>query len=504
MRRGIVLDGRYELMHVLGGGGYGEVWSARDQRMQREVAVKFLKQGVARRNEDLIRFRREIRAAAELPGRYTTVAHDWGEAEIGGIHLPYMVMERLPGPTLVDAVRSGGVPKWNVAVSWARQVAAALEAAHRRGIVHRDIKPHNVMFTEDGELKVLDFGIAKFFGDTVRESGLTLTGTPMGTPVYMSPEQAKGERTVDHRSDLYATGALLYFLLTGRAPFSTENGYTIEYQVIHHEPRPVEELAPRIPPGLAELVGRLLAKHPEDRPASATEVLALLDGFLAPATGAGVLEAVEREVRELREKVLREVGELRRFAESSAQRVRDEAEAAVAELLAQAEEDARAKRQEAVELFEETRDKAAQAAADFETNLAKRREQSERDLASRQVKAEKRLAEIEHRAEALRLEAEKLRTDAERRARTVMADARAEADEVLRGSRAMAADALVGLADLRTMIDAVLADSRYQPVGTLAEQRAGILRDLEALRRTLPVRQPPAPAPQAMAKDLGA
>ncbi|MFF0476271.1 hypothetical protein [Streptomyces sp. NPDC004284] len=230
MRRGVVLDDRYELMHMLGGGGYGEVWSARDQRMQREAAVKFLQQGVARRTEDLIRFRREVRAAAELPGRYTPV--------------------------------------------------------------------------------VLDFGIAEFFGDTLRESGLTLTGTPRGTPVYMSPEQAKGERTGDHRGDLYSTGAPLSFLLTGRPPFSTENGCTIEHQVIHHAPRPVDELAPGIPPGLAE---------------------------------------------------------------SSAQQVRDETEAFVAEALAQAEKDAWARRQEADELFEETRAQAAQAAMDFETNLAKRR-----------------------------------------------------------------------------------------------------------------------------------
>ncbi|MEU7024971.1 protein kinase [Streptomyces sp. NPDC046203] len=491
MRQGVLLDGRYELTGSLGHGGMGEVWAARDQRMQRDVAVKFAVR--AARDETLVlRFRREVRAAAELPGRYTPVAHDWGAAEIDGVNVLYLVMERLPGPTLSEAVGTA-LPDQETAVSWARQVAAALDAAHRRGIVHRDVKPNNVMFTEQGELKVLDFGIAKFFGDTLRDGGLTLTGLPMGTPAYMSPEQAKGERTVDHRSDLYALGALLYFLLTGRAPVTGENAWAITYRVIQGDVRPVAELAPGTPRELAALVMRLLAREPEDRPASAAEVLTCLDGFAAPAVGlvqAGrqALSAVEREAAELRAAAAAAAEQYRLLAESAAQQVRNDVEAYVTERRAQAEDEAAAiradarrhaqeMRDQATALYEETRTKAAQAAVDFETNLARRRDQSERDLATRHAAAEARLTEIERKAEQLSLETDKVRQSAERRAYAIVERAVEQRDErqaAMEGERAR-------MREIRAEIAATLSDSRFQPVGNLAQQRARIVRQLEAL-----------------------
>ncbi|MGW1910994.1 serine/threonine-protein kinase [Streptomyces sp. NPDC002076] len=174
--RGEILDGRYELVERLGRGGMGQVWAARDTRMHREVAVKLVT-ALPRigEHETFLRFRREIRSAAQLPGRYTVIAHDCGEAVLDDERVLYMVMERLTGRTLYDEVVQER-PSWRRAVAWARQVAAALDAAHRQGIVHRDIKPENVMFDAEGDLKVVDFGIAKFLGDTVLVSGLTGTG----------------------------------------------------------------------------------------------------------------------------------------------------------------------------------------------------------------------------------------------------------------------------------------------------------------------------------------
>ncbi|MFD0428880.1 serine/threonine-protein kinase [Streptomyces zhihengii] len=215
-----MLDGRYELTERLGRGGMGQVWSARDERMQREVAVKLVTAVPDAGDEETFhRFQREIRSAANLPGRHTVTAHDCGEAVIDDEPYLYMVMERLTGRTLAQEIRRAR-PPWRTAVRWGYQVASALHAAHTLRIVHRDIKPENVMFAADGDVKVLDFGIAKFLGDTARAGGFTRTGVPMGTLLYMSPEQARGDTAVDHRTDLYSLGCLLYFMLTGRPRWS--------------------------------------------------------------------------------------------------------------------------------------------------------------------------------------------------------------------------------------------------------------------------------------------
>ncbi|WUW21122.1 serine/threonine protein kinase [Streptomyces sp. NBC_01463] len=413
MLRGSVLDGRYELGERLGRGGMGQVWSARDSRMDRDVAVKLVTSiPQVGEQETFLRFRREIRSAAGLPGRHTVSAYDCGEALIDGERVLYLVMERLSGRTLRQTVADER-PHWTVATRWGRQVAVALAAAHRQRIVHRDIKPENVMFAADGDLKVLDFGIAKFLGDTVRVNDLTGTGVALGSLLYMSPEQSRGEAGIDHRTDIYSLGCLLYFMLTGRPPIVADNVLALIHLQTHEQPAPPHTLVDGIPAEVSGLVMRLLAHRPDDRPGSAREVLAELDA--------------------LRDRVPRDVS-----TEAVRPRAGEEAGAEAADLLEQARRHAHAKREEADALFEETRAKAAQAAAAFETNLAKRREQSERDLAARQQMALTRLDEIEKRAEQLRAEAESLRADAERRARRTVEDARREADAILAraGSRA--------------------------------------------------------------------
>ncbi|WP_024758967.1 serine/threonine-protein kinase [Streptomyces exfoliatus] len=468
--RGTVLDGRYELETRLGRGGMGQVWSALDRRMQRDVAVKLVTALPDMGEEEtFLRFRREIRSAAGLPGRHTVTAHDCGSTEIDGERALYLVMERLTGRTLTRAVQAER-PHWRVVVEWARQLATALDAAHSRRIVHRDIKPDNVMFAEDGDLRILDFGIAKFLGDTLRTGGLTGTGVAIGTLLYMSPEQALGERAVDHRTDLYSLGCVLYFALTGRAPFAADNMLGLINQKLHGTEVPPHHHAPGIPAELSALVMELLARSPADRPESAAAVLARVGVLAAPAP-------VDLGTQVVNEERMR--------------------------ILAEAHRDAQAKRAAADALFEETRAMAEKAASDFEANLKKRREQAETDLAARQAKAETRLGEIEHRAEQLRVEAEGLRTDAERRARTVVDDAHAEADALLEEARAGVASRVAGLADLRRAIGAILADSKYQPLGTLVEQRVRTIRELEAIHGILPaVPEPDSRAP--FGEQLGA
>ncbi|TQE22395.1 serine/threonine protein kinase [Streptomyces ipomoeae] len=484
--RGAMLDGRYELVERLGRGAMGQVWGARDKRMQRDVAVKLVT-ALPRlgEHETFLRFQREIRSAAGLPGRHTVIAHDCGEADVDGERALYMVMERLTGRTLSDAVVEQR-PHWTQAVDWGRQVAQALDAAHGQGIVHRDIKPDNIMFAGDGDLKVLDFGIAKFLGDTVLVSGLTGTGVVMGTLLYMSPEQARGERSVDHRTDLYSFGCVLYFMLTGRPPLVADNQFAQMHLIAVGQVEPPHLLNPEIPAGLSALVMHLLAREPDARPAAAREVVDRLAGLegrpvsLPSAAHPVDADALVEEARRAAERHLR-------LAESAAEQVRDDAEAYASQLRAEAQKDAQSKREEADALFEETRAKAAQAAADFETNLAKRREQSERDVAARQTKSEKRLAEIEHRAEQLRLEAEKLRVDAERRARQTVETAQRHAVDIVAAADARA-ERILGLDTLSTLretVAAILADSKFTPVGGLVEQRAAILGQLSELKDAL-------------------
>ncbi|MEV6111771.1 protein kinase [Streptomyces sp. NPDC052109] len=433
--RGEILDGRYELVERLGRGGMGQVWAARDARMHRDVAVKLVtalpRMG---EHETFLRFRREIRSAARLPGRYTVIAHDCGEAVLDGERVLYMVMERLTGRTLYDAVLQER-PSWQRAVAWARQVAAALDAAHRQGIVHRDIKPENVMFDADGNLKVLDFGIAKFLGDTVLVNGLTGTGVAIGSLLYMSPEQARGERAVDHRTDLYSFGCLLHFMLTGRPPLVADNAYAQMRLLFEGRIEPARGLNPAIPPELDTLVLGLLARTPEERPATARDVLDALSAVDAGTAAAPGRADAEAEAAALREAALEDARELREEARRAAEQYRERAEAA-----------------------------AQQVRADAEAYGAECRTRAEREGARIVGKA---------KADAAGL----------------LAEAREEAH------RALSNDALGGL---RRTVAAILAESKFTPVGGLVEQRATILRELTELQTALARVDRPSQEPRSL------
>jgi serine/threonine-protein kinase len=276
------LAGRYELREVIGRGGMGVVYRAHDTVLEREVAVKVLPAVLAEQQpEHGSRFEREARVAASLNHPRIVSIYDTG-VEQG---TRFIVMELVRGESLATIMRRQAPLAPARAAEIARGVADALAAAHGAGLVHRDIKPANVMIGPDGEVKVLDFGIAKALDATA----LTRELAVLGSAAYMSPEQARGE-PVDGRSDIYSLGCLLYAMLTGRAPFSGEVDAAILTQQLSARPRPPRELEPAVPPSLEALVMEMLAKDPERRPQRAAHVRALL-GDRADATVAAPVPA---------------------------------------------------------------------------------------------------------------------------------------------------------------------------------------------------------------------
>jgi beta-lactam-binding protein with PASTA domain/predicted Ser/Thr protein kinase len=285
------LGNRYELGAVLGRGGMAEVYMARDIRLGRAVAVKTLRADMARDATFQARFRREAQSAASLNHPAIVAVYDTGEDYIGGVSLPFIVMEYVDGSTLRDLLHSGRklLPERSLEITGG--VLQALDYSHRNGIVHRDIKPANVMLTRGGAVKVMDFGIARAMGD----AGMTMTQTAavIGTAQYLSPEQAKGEQ-VDARSDLYSTGCLLYELLTGRPPFIGDSPVAVAYQHVREAAQPPSYYDPEVPPVVDAIVMKSLAKHPDERYQSADEMRADLERALdgrpvaaAPTVGAG-------------------------------------------------------------------------------------------------------------------------------------------------------------------------------------------------------------------------
>jgi serine/threonine protein kinase len=273
----MVLDGRYRLVARIGAGGMGEVWRGVDERMGREVAVKLLL-GVRLSDEADKRFEREAMLVGRLRSPAIVTVHDYGSATVGGARMPYLVMELLSGFTLGEA--AGADPAR--ALAWAAGVCDALGVAHRAGVVHRDVKPGNVMVDENGQVKVLDFGIARFVAEEQAASGLTATGMVIGTAQYMSPEQAEAG-ALDGRSDLYSLGCVLYFLLTGRPPFLGDNFLRLAHQHVGAEPEPPSVHRPGLPAALDRLVLDLLAKNPTARPQDAAAVRARIDAIRAGA-----------------------------------------------------------------------------------------------------------------------------------------------------------------------------------------------------------------------------
>ncbi|MFF7263102.1 Stk1 family PASTA domain-containing Ser/Thr kinase [Streptomyces sp. NPDC008159] len=281
------LGGRYELGQVLGRGGMAEVYLAMDTRLGRTVAVKTLRADLARDPTFQARFRREAQSAASLNHPAIVAVYDTGEDYIDGVSIPYIVMEYVEGSTLRELLHSGRKLLPERAMEMTIGILQGLEYAHRNGIVHRDIKPANVMLTRNGQVKVMDFGIARAMGD----SGMTMTQTSavIGTAQYLSPEQAKGEQ-VDARSDLYSTGCLLYELLTVRPPFVGDSPVAVAYQHVREEPQPPSVFDPEITPEMDAIVLRALVKDPDYRYQSADEmradIEACLDGQPVAATAA--------------------------------------------------------------------------------------------------------------------------------------------------------------------------------------------------------------------------
>jgi hypothetical protein len=262
--RGTLIDDRYAILETLGGGGMAEVFRARDEVLGREVALKILRGQYAGDEEFVERFRREAKSAAALNHPNIVQVYDQGRANDGTY---YMAMEYVPGGTLKERIVREGRLNPREAARIASRVAEALDVAHYRGIVHRDIKPQNILIGDSGEAKVADFGIARAAtAKTVTETSLIL-----GTAAYMSPEQVRGER-VGPASDLYSLGVVLYEMLTGELPYTGEHPLATAMKHLDEPPRHPKEANPAVPEELDALTTKLLAKDPEKRYASAAEL----------------------------------------------------------------------------------------------------------------------------------------------------------------------------------------------------------------------------------------
>src|SRR5918996_3905727 len=284
------VGGRYELGELLGRGGMAEVRKGTDLRLGRSVAVKRLRTDLASDATFQARFRREAQSSASLNHPAIVSTYDTGEemaTDGSGVAQPYIVMECVEGRTLRDILREGRKILPERALEITSGVLAALDYSHRAGIVHRDIKPANVMLTPAGQVKVMDFGIARAVADS--SATMTATAAVVGTAQYLSPEQARGE-TVDSRSDVYSAGCLLYELLTVRPPFVGDSPVAVAYQHVREEPQPPSNFDPEITPEMDAIVLKALTKDPDYRYQSADEmradIEACLDGQPVAATAA--------------------------------------------------------------------------------------------------------------------------------------------------------------------------------------------------------------------------
>ncbi|VEI13363.1 Stk1 family PASTA domain-containing Ser/Thr kinase [Trueperella bialowiezensis] len=269
-----VLGDRYEVGDLIGRGGMAQVHLGYDTRLSRTVAVKVLRTDHATDPTFIARFRREAQSAAALNHPSIVAVYDTGEETVESasgrtMSLPYIVMEYVKGRTVSQLLSKGDALPINEAVQIVVGVLSALEYSHREGIVHRDIKPGNIMLTPDGKVKVMDFGIARAIADSA--ATMTQTNSVVGTAQYLSPEQARGE-VVDARSDLYSTGCLLYELLTGQPPFRGDSAVAVAYQHVSQEPANPKSIAADVPDAIDRVVMKSLAKRREDRYQSAADM----------------------------------------------------------------------------------------------------------------------------------------------------------------------------------------------------------------------------------------
>jgi serine/threonine protein kinase len=275
------LLGEYELGERLGGGGMGVVYRARHRRLGKSVAIKLLPIGAQQSADRVARFLREMQAVGGLKHPHVVEAYDAGE-QAGAV---YLAMELVEGLDLSELVKQRGPLPVDEACELARQAARGLQYLHERGLVHRDFKPSNLMRTPEGVVKLLDLGLARWRPEAGGAADLTGAGQAMGTPDYLAPEQAQDAAAADGRADLYGLGGTLFYLLTGRAPFAHHRGLYPKLEAHRSEPPPdVRTLRPEVPEVLANLVSRLLAKKPDDRPQTAAEVAVALVAFAQPST----------------------------------------------------------------------------------------------------------------------------------------------------------------------------------------------------------------------------
>jgi len=278
-----VLGDRYEIHRHLARGGMAQVYLARDRALDRPVAVKELVPEFATDPSFVERFRREAQSAARLTHPNVVAVYDWGTQD--GTY--FIVMEYVDGPSLSQLIRRDGALHPRRAAEIASEVAAALGFAHSQGVVHRDVKPGNVLLSASGQAKVADFGIARAMSSADEE--LTQTGSGMGTATYFSPEQAQGH-AVDPRSDLYSLGCVLYEMLTARTPFSGDSPVAVAYKHVQEQPVPPSRINPNVPPALEAIDLKLLAKDPAQRYPSAEDLRSDLRRFLEgqPVLAAGL------------------------------------------------------------------------------------------------------------------------------------------------------------------------------------------------------------------------
>ncbi|MDN5757916.1 MAG: Stk1 family PASTA domain-containing Ser/Thr kinase [Tomitella sp.] len=265
------LSNRYRLLETIGFGGMSEVFLARDDRLDRDVAIKVLRADLARDPSFYLRFRREAQNAAALNHPSIVAVYDTGEAETDEGPLPYIVMEYVDGDTLRDLVRGDGPMDTRRAAAVIADVCSALDFSHRNSIVHRDMKPANIMINRAGEVKVMDFGIARAMSDST--STMTQTAAVVGTAQYLSPEQARGDR-VDARSDIYSLGCVLYEILTAEPPFSGDSPVAVAYQHVREEASAPSLVNPDVSADLDSIVLKALSKNPANRYQTAAEMRA--------------------------------------------------------------------------------------------------------------------------------------------------------------------------------------------------------------------------------------
>jgi hypothetical protein len=268
--------GQCVLQRKLGQGGMGAVYLAHHAGLNKPVALKILPEALAKNPDFIARFLREARLAARLDHPNVVQVYDVGQAE----ELYYISMGYVEGRSLDVRLKERGKLSANEALSVAKRVAAALDAARRLGITHRDIKPANILISKDGFVKVADFGLAK---ERASKGSISETGQILGTPHYMAPEQAEG-KAVDSRSDLYGLGATLYHMLTGRKPFDGPTPLSVVVKALKDDPVPPRQIDPSIPEGVQNLVLRLMAKSPDARPATGEEVVRIIDALKAGAS----------------------------------------------------------------------------------------------------------------------------------------------------------------------------------------------------------------------------